>query len=119
MSRWPTFGTATPPRAHLGLADSIEPRLRCLVLLGGFADLRTGELLGLQRRDVDPLHGTVLVVRQAHELTGLGRVFTAPRSEAGRDQGSECISPSGQGHQRVFEIVQEIVNRLESHTESH
>jgi integrase len=68
----------------LRLAESIDSRLRCLVLLGGFAGLRTGELLGLQRRDIDPLHGTVTVVRQAHELTGLGRVLTAPKSDAGR-----------------------------------
>jgi integrase len=76
----PLLGTPTVLR----LAESIDPRLRCLVLLGGFAGLRTGELLGLQRRDVDPLHGTVTIVRQAHELTGLGRVLTAPKSDAGR-----------------------------------
>jgi len=68
----------------LELADAIEPRLRCLVLLGGFAGMRSGELLGLQRRDIDPLHRTVTVERQAHELTGLGRVLIPPKSEAGR-----------------------------------
>jgi hypothetical protein len=31
----------------LSLADHVTPRLRCPVLLGGFAGLRTGELLGL------------------------------------------------------------------------
>jgi excisionase family DNA binding protein len=67
----------------LQLAESIEPRLRCLILLGGFAGLRTGELLGLQRRDLDPLHGTVTVVRQSHEITGQGRITTAPKSDAG------------------------------------
>jgi len=67
----------------LELAGAIEPRLRCLVLLGGFGGLRTGELLGLQRRDIDPLHGTVTVVRQSHEITGQGRIFTAPKSDAG------------------------------------
>jgi integrase len=76
----PMLDTATV----LALADAIEPRLRCLVLLGGFAGLRTGELLGLQRRDVDPLHGTVTVARQAHEITGHGRMLTAPKSDAGR-----------------------------------
>ena len=76
----PMLDTATV----LALADTISPRLRCLVLLGGFAGLRTGELLGLQRRDIDPLHGTVTVARQAHELTGLGRVLTPPKSDAGR-----------------------------------
>ena len=54
------------------------------MLLGDFAGMRSGELLGLQRRDVDPLHGTVTVERRAHELTGLGRVLTPPKSEAGR-----------------------------------
>jgi integrase len=67
----------------LELAGSIEPRLRCLVLLGGFGGLRTGELLGLQRHDVDLLHGTMTVVRQSHEITGQGRIFTAPKSDAG------------------------------------
>jgi integrase len=76
----PMLDTATV----LELAEVIKPRLRCLVLLGGFAGMRSGELLGLQRRDVDPLHGTVTVERQAHELTGLGRVLTPPKSEAGR-----------------------------------
>ncbi len=68
----------------LELAEAIEPRLRCLVLLGGFAGMRSGELLGLQRRDIDPLHGTVAVERQAQELTGLGRVLMPPKSAAGR-----------------------------------
>jgi integrase len=76
----PMLDTATV----LALAEAIEPRLRCLVLLGGFGGLRTGELLGLQRQDVDPLHGTVMVVRQAHEITGRGRVVTPPKSDAGR-----------------------------------
>ncbi len=67
----------------LELAGSIGPRLRCLVLLGGFGGLRTGELLGLRRRDIDPLHGTVAVVRQSNEITGQGRIFTAPKSDAG------------------------------------
>ncbi len=67
----------------LQLAESIEPRLRCLVLLGGFGGLRTGEVLGLQRRDIDLCHGTVTVVRQSHEITGQGRILTAPKSDAG------------------------------------
>jgi integrase len=67
----------------LHLADAITPRLRALVMLGGFASLRPGELLGLQRRDVSLLHRTVHVERQAHEITGRGRVETPPKSEAG------------------------------------
>ena len=53
------------------------------MLLGGFGGLRTGELLGLQRRDVDLVHATVTVVRQSHEITGQGRIFTAPKNDAG------------------------------------
>jgi integrase len=68
----------------LELADAIVPRLRCLILLGGFVGLRPGELLGLQRRDIDLLHGTVTVVRGQHEITGLGTITTDPKSEAGK-----------------------------------
>ena len=75
----PMIETATV----LQLADAIDPRLRCLVLLAGLGGLRAGELLGLQRRDIDPLHGTVTVARQAHEITGQGRILTPPKSEAG------------------------------------
>lgn len=68
----------------LQLAEAIDHRLRALVYLGGFVGLRAGELLGLQRQDVDLLHATVTVRRQLHEITGQGRVVTGPKSEAGR-----------------------------------
>ena len=84
----PMIETATV----LQLADAIDPRLRCLVLLAGLGGLRAGELLGLQRRDIDPLHGTVTVARQAHEITGQGRILTPPKSEAG----SRTRSPASQ-----------------------
>ena len=65
------------------LADAIVPRLRALVLVAGFGTLRPGELLGLQRGDIDLLHGSVHVQREAHEITGQGRILTPPKSEAG------------------------------------
>lgn len=70
------------------LADSIDPKLRALVLLAGFGGLRTGELLGLERHDIDELHGTVQVHRQAQEVVKRGerratRIVTTPKSEAG------------------------------------
>jgi len=65
------------------LADAIVPRLRALILVAGFGTLRPGELLGLQRGDIDLLHGTVHVQREAHEITGQGRILTPPKSEAG------------------------------------
>jgi integrase len=68
----------------LDLADAIEPRYRALVMLAGFAGLRTGENLGLRRCDIDLLHSEVAVIRQAQEIPGAGRVVCAPKSEAGQ-----------------------------------
>ena len=66
----------------LKLANAIDPRLRCLVLLGGFVGLRTGELLGLERRDVDLMHRVIHVRRQAQEING-HRIITEPKTQAG------------------------------------
>lgn len=68
----------------LDLADAIGDRYRALVLLAGFAGLRTGESLGLARSDVDILHREVNVAQQAQEISGRGRIVLAPKSEAGR-----------------------------------
>src|SRR5579884_1176293 len=40
----------------LTVADAVDPRYRALVLLAGFGGLRTGEMLGLSRRDGDGSH---------------------------------------------------------------
>ena len=43
-----------------------------------------------------------------------------PDSPLGRPRSEVRVGLArGQRHQRMFQIVQEIVNRLESHTESH
>ncbi len=68
----------------LALADAIEPRLRAMVLIAGFRTMRTGELLGLQRRDIDPLHATIRVDRQTQEVTGGRIVLENTKSEAGK-----------------------------------
>jgi integrase len=39
------------------LGDVIQPRLRAFVHLASFATLRSGELLGLERRDIDLVNG--------------------------------------------------------------
>ncbi len=67
----------------LKLAEAIAPNLKALIYLGGFVGLRSGELLGLQRQDIDLMHRSVSVRRQLHEVAGQGRVVTAPKSEAG------------------------------------
>jgi integrase len=80
------------PTVH-ELADAIDPRLRVLVFMTGYLGFRTGELIGLQRKDINLLKGTVSIERQLHEISGKlktmpegttgGRVMTGPKSEAG------------------------------------
>ena len=67
----------------VALADGIVPRLRALVMLGGFGGLRTGEMLALTRADVDVLHRTVKVRASASEITGHGRIVGSPKTDAG------------------------------------
>lgn len=64
------------------LADAIGPRLRLAVLLAGFVGLRKGEVLGLQRRDIDLDGQTVTVERQRQACRG-GVQAGNPKSEAG------------------------------------
>jgi integrase len=66
------------------LAEAIDPYLRALVLLAGFAGLRTGEMLGLRRRDIDLLRRQATVRLQAQQIIGQGRVVREPKSEAGK-----------------------------------
>lgn len=84
----------------LDLADAIEDRYRALVLVAGFAGLRTGESLGLRRADVDLLHDEIRVTAQAQELAGSGRIVLAPKSDAGR---------------RVVAIPAVVVEALDAH----
>lgn len=72
------------PADVLRLADAIEPRFRSLVLLAAVGGLRVGELLGLQRRDVDLAEATVRVEHQAIELIDGTRIITGPKTDAGR-----------------------------------
>jgi hypothetical protein len=67
----------------LDIADVIDPRYRALVLLAGLAGLRTGEMLGLSRRDVDGLRRTVTVSRQVQEVAGRRILVEAAKTEAG------------------------------------
>ena len=66
------------------LVATIEPRMRCLVLLAAFVGLRKSELLGLRRRDIDLDHRTITVAQQrqvdrrGHDLVG------PPKTDAGR-----------------------------------
>lgn len=66
------------------LADAIVPRMRALVLLAAWCGLRRGELLGLERRDLDLVHGTLRVERAMHELDNGMFVVGPPKTMAGQ-----------------------------------
>ena len=74
--------TATIPEVY-AIADAIEPEFRALVLSAAFSGLRFGEAAGLRRRDIDPLHSTVRVERQALELANGSTIFGQPKTKAG------------------------------------
>lgn len=52
------------------------------VQLAAWCQLRRGEILGLERRDVDVLHGTIRVERTANQMPG-GFVIGRPKTDAG------------------------------------
>jgi integrase len=66
------------------LADAVHPRYRALVLTAAFAGLRRGELFGLSRSDIDPLHRTVTVSVQRQENAHGQPLIGAPKTDAGR-----------------------------------
>jgi integrase len=66
------------------LATEVKPQYRALILLAAFGGLRRGELLGLDRRDVDLLHRTVTVRVQRTEDDGGHHLVGAPKTDAGR-----------------------------------
>jgi len=74
-----------PTLAQLSaLATEVKPQYRALILLAAFGGLRRGELLGLERRDIDLLHRTVTVRVQRTEDDGGRHLVGAPKTDAGR-----------------------------------
>ncbi len=65
------------------LASVVDPRYRAFVLVAAYTGLRAGELIGLRRKHVDPLHRTVTVVEQVQYIGG-GHLTLPPKSAAGR-----------------------------------
>lgn len=85
--RWPKverheLDVLTPAEID-ALADSIDERYRAVVLLGCWAGLRIGEIVGLRVGDVDVLRRTVTVNRTVVEVSGELHVH-APKTRAGR-----------------------------------
>jgi integrase len=66
------------------LTEAMPERLRLAVLLAAYCQLRRAEVLGLRRRDVDLLRGTVTIA-QTRTFTMKGRqVVKEPKTVAGR-----------------------------------
>ncbi|MFN2591357.1 MAG: tyrosine-type recombinase/integrase [Candidatus Dormibacteria bacterium] len=65
------------------LAEGIDQRYRAFVLLGAYAGLRRGELLGLRRHRVLALRSAVEVAEVLSQVSGR-IVFGPPKSKAGR-----------------------------------
>ncbi len=86
------------------IAGAITPRLRALVIVAGFVGLRTGELLGLRRCDVDLPNARLTVLVQAQQTVGEGRIVTGPKSDAG---------------QRTVSLPRVVVQALEKHLASY
>ncbi|UPK76413.1 site-specific integrase [Nocardioidaceae bacterium SCSIO 66511] len=85
------------------IADNIVPRYRALVLLATFASLRYGELMGLQRDDLDLAARTVKVRRAVKEVGGR-QLVDEPKTWAGRRTVTipRVIVPDLAWHLRVF-----------------
>lgn len=64
------------------LTEAMPPDLRIAVSLAAWCQLRRGELLGLERRDIDPLHGTIRIERTANHVPG-GLRLGPPKTAAG------------------------------------
>lgn len=89
------------------LADAVDPRWRCMVLLAAFAGLRIGELAALRRSRVDLLHGTVDVAEAVAELSSGARHTGRPKSDAGRR--TVAIPPH---------IIDDVAAHLDTYAES-
>jgi integrase len=86
------------------LADAAPQRYRSFILLAGFCGLRIGELLGLQRRHVNLLHGELRIEQQEQQLRTGELILTPPKSRAGERTISlpPVLVPELERHLAVF-----------------
>jgi integrase len=85
------------------LAAAIPEPWRIAVELAAWCHLRLGEVLGLERRDVDVLHRRIQIERTSYEVGGRLQLGP-PKTEAGRRSISipPHILPSLERHLRAF-----------------
>jgi integrase len=81
-------GSAERPTASLAevdaAVDACPARLRLAILLAVWCQLRRGEILGLQRRDVDEFDGTLKVARSWVQVSDGAAAISPPKTEAGK-----------------------------------
>lgn len=100
--RTPARPIATIPQTF-ALAAATPERWRAMVLLATFASLRAGEVFGLQRKDVDLLHGRVRVARQLQLLDDGTIHLRLPKADRMR-----TVAIPGQ-------VVEELTRHLATH----
>ncbi len=84
--------------------ESAPDRWKLAILLAVWCQLRRGEILGLQRRDVDQLHGTISVERTFVAVSGASPVIGPPKTDAGR---------------RLIAIPPNVIEAVELHLSKH
>jgi len=67
----------------LSLADAIDPQYRCMVLLGGFAGLRFGEVCALKGQSFSELSRSITITETLTQVKGVIRVGP-PKTKASR-----------------------------------
>lgn len=65
------------------LSMAMPSHLRLLVELATWCQLRRGELLGLQRDDVDPMHGTIRITRSRNFRRDGSSLTKSPKTSSG------------------------------------
>lgn len=85
------------------LAAAMPDELRLAVSLAAWCQLRRGEVLGLERRDVDLLHGKLHIERTVSHAPG-GAQIGPPKTEAGR---------------RTVSLPPHLLREVEQHLEDH
>lgn len=78
--QWQLVDLPTINRIH----DAIHPDWQAAVLLGALAGLRWGEVLGLRRSDINPLHGRITVRRTLSRTQADGWVEKPPKGGRSR-----------------------------------
>lgn len=66
------------------LMNQMPAHMKVVVVLAAWCGLRRGEILGLRRRDVDLLHGTLTVAQAQQQMNDGSIVFGPPKTDAGR-----------------------------------